>query len=203
MRIHEGIIKRAGDLVYTFRFLRLLTTSFEDTEAFKLGIIDQDGIRNKEFTLNTIDNRDKYREFYTPFHRLVFNIKKIMSKAPGGGSRLASYAAAFYLLKEKFGISDKQISQALNEYNIDTLDFMQEQTEWFVLEDKRLTPGCYKILASKFLNNSLEEMVRPRDKIRIEENCYPAGEMFGLDIYQAVHVRTKQQIYVAVGELSR
>ena len=34
-----GILKRAGDLVYTFRFLRLLTTSFEDTEAFKKGII--------------------------------------------------------------------------------------------------------------------------------------------------------------------
>ena len=44
-----GILKRAGDLVYTFRFLRLLTTSFEDTEAFKKGIIDKDGKRRKEF----------------------------------------------------------------------------------------------------------------------------------------------------------
>ena len=58
-----GILKRAGDLVYTFRFLRLLTTPFENTEAFKQGIIDKDGNRNKEFTLNTMDNRDKYKEF--------------------------------------------------------------------------------------------------------------------------------------------
>ena len=52
-----GIIKRAGDLVYTFRFLRLLTTPFEETEAFKRGIIDKDGKRLKSFTLNTMDNR--------------------------------------------------------------------------------------------------------------------------------------------------
>ena len=49
-----SIIKRAGDLVYTFRFLRLLTTAFEDTEAFKLGIIDKDGKRDKTFTLKEI-----------------------------------------------------------------------------------------------------------------------------------------------------
>ena len=85
-----GIIKRAGDLVYTFRFLKLLTTPFEETEAFKVGIIDKDGNRDKDFKLNTMDNRDKYKEYYTPFHRLVFNVKKIMAKAPGGSTRLAS-----------------------------------------------------------------------------------------------------------------
>ena len=59
-----GILKRAGDLVYTFRFLRLLTTSFEDTEAFKKGIIDKDGKRKKEFKLDTMDNRDDYSNYY-------------------------------------------------------------------------------------------------------------------------------------------
>ena len=86
-----GIIKRAGDLVYTFRFLRLLTMRFEDTEAFKLGIIDADGKRLKSYELNTMQEREDYSNYYTPFHRLVFNIKKLMAKAPGGGSRLASY----------------------------------------------------------------------------------------------------------------
>ena len=198
-----GILKRAGDLVYTFRFLRLLTTPFENTEAFKQGIIDKDGKRNKEFTLNTMDNRDKYKEYYTPFHRLVFNIKKVMAKAPGGGSRLASYAAALYLLKEEFGISDKKISKALQEIGVDPLDFMAEQTEWFVLEDRRLSPGTYKVLNSKCLNNSIEEMVIARDKIRINEMCYPVGQLFGLDIYEATHIRTNKPIYVSVSELAR
>ena len=36
---------RAIDLFVTYRFIRLLTTPFEDTDAFKLGIIDEKGNR--------------------------------------------------------------------------------------------------------------------------------------------------------------
>jgi len=198
-----GIIKRAGDLVYTFRFLRLLTTKFEDTEAFKAGIIDQDGKRNKDFKLDNQENREKYKEYYTPFHRLVYNIKKIMAKAPGGSSRLASYATALFLLREKFGVSDKKITEALREFGIDPLDFMTEQSDWFVLEDRRLSPGIYKVLNNKMLNVSLDEMVREKDKIRVNENCYPVGEIFGIDIYEVKHVKTNKEIYVTIGELAR
>lgn len=198
-----GIIKRAGDLVYTFRFLRLLTTKFEDTEAYKAGIIDIDGNRIKSFDLRNIDNRDKYKEYYTPFHRLVFNIKKLMAKAPGGGSTLASYAAALYLLKEKFGVSNNQINEALKINGIDQLDFLAEQSQWFVLEDKRLSPGSYKVMTNKLLNTTLEEVVLKKDRVTVDEHCYPVGEMFGLDVYEVTHSRTKQSIYVTLGELAR
>ena len=198
-----GMLKRAGDLVYTFRFLRLLTTSFEDTEAFKRGIIDKDGKRNKDFKLNTMDNRDAYADYYTPFHRLVFNIKKIMAKAPGGSTKLASYATALYLLKEQFGVSDKKIKQGLQEIGIDPLDFLEEQSNWFILDDDQLSPGTYKVTSSKVLNSTLEEMVRPRDLVKINDNCYPVSDFFGLNIYEAIHINTKQPIYVTVGELAR
>ena len=39
---------RAVDLFVTYRFIKLLTTPFEKTEAFKLGIIDKDGNRIKK-----------------------------------------------------------------------------------------------------------------------------------------------------------
>jgi len=198
-----GIIKRAGDLVYTFRFLKLLTTPFEETEAFKVGIIDKDGNRDKDFKLNTMDNRDKYKEYYTPFHRLVFNVKKIMAKAPGGSTRLASYATALYLLKEKFSIPDKKIMEALQSIGIDPLDFMAEQSNWFVLDDKRLSPGTYKVLNNKLLNTTLEEMVNARDKISVDNDCYPVGDFFGIDIYEVKHIRTNKNIYVTIGELAR
>jgi hypothetical protein len=195
-----GLVKRAGDLVYTFRFLRLLTTSFEDTEAYKKGIIDKDGKRLKTFDLNTMDNRDTYKNYYTPFHRLVFNIKKIMAKVPGGGSKIASYAAALFLLKEKFGVSDKEIKKSLN---IDPLDFMSEQTEWFVLENNKLSPGSYKVLSEKLINDTFDEVVKPRDKVIVSEDCYPIGEIFGLNIYEVTHSKTNKNIYVAISELSR
>lgn len=198
-----GIIKRAGDLVYTFRFLRLLTTSFEDTEAFKAGIIDKDGKRNKDFTLDTMDNRDKYAEYYTPFHRLVFNIKKIIAKVPGGSSKFASYATALYLLREKFGISNSKLNEANTILGVDPLDLLSEQSDWFVLEDRRLSPGTYKVLHPKMLNDTLDEMVKPRDQIRVDEQCYPVGEMFGINIYEATHIRTNKKIYISIGEIAR
>jgi len=198
-----GIIKRAGDLIYTFRFLRLLTTKFEDTKAYELGIIDADGKRLKSYNTDSVSSRDDLSNYYTPFHRLVFNIKKIMAKAPGGGSRLASYAAALYLLKEKFSISDKAIKDALSEYDIDPLDFINESTQWFVLEDKKLSPGVYKIHSSKLNITKLDEMALPRDNVKVHGDCYPVGEMFGLDIYEVTHVKTQQPVYVAVGELTR
>jgi hypothetical protein len=194
-----GIIKRAGDLVYTFRFLRLLTMKFEDTEAFKLGIIDADGKRLKSYELNTMQEREDYSNYYTPFHRLVFNIKKLMAKAPGGGSRLASYAAALYLIKEKYNVN---VNKAIKESGIDPLDFMTEQSLWFVLEDGRLSPGTYKVTNDKVLNNTLEEMVKTKDTIKVKKDCYPIGQMFGLNVYEATHIKTGQNIYVTVSELS-
>jgi hypothetical protein len=196
-----GIIKRAGDLVYTFRFLRLLTMKFEDTEAYKRGIIDDEGKRLKSYNLDTMQEREDYNNFYTPFHRLVFNIKKLMAKAPGGGSKLASYAAALYLIKEKYDMNDKTINKALKESGVDLLDFMTEQSDWFILEDKRLSPGTYKVRNDKVLNKTLDEIVKAKDLVKVDGKCYPIGEIFGLNVYEAVHVKTGQKVYVTVSEL--
>ena len=35
-----GIIKRAADLTYTFRFIRMLVMRWENWDAYKMGIID-------------------------------------------------------------------------------------------------------------------------------------------------------------------
>ena len=111
-----GIVKRAADLVYTIRFLTLLVTPFDKTTAFELGIIDEKGKKNKNFDMNATPNtRAKYKDAYTPFHRLVFNIKRLMGKVPGGSSRIASYAAALYLIKENYSVSEKRILKALKE----------------------------------------------------------------------------------------
>jgi hypothetical protein len=123
-----------------------------------------------------------------------------MAKVPGGGSKIASYAAALFLLKEKFGVSDKEIKKSLN---VDPLDFMSEQTEWFVLENNKLSPGSYKVLSEKLINDTFDEVVKPRDKVIVPEDCYPIGEIFGLNIYEVTHSKTNKNIYVAISELSR
>ena len=196
-----GIVKRAADLAYTIRFVTLMSTPFESMDAYKLGIIDAEGKRRKEFEMNTMDNRKAYQEYFTPFHRLVFNVKRFLSNAPGGSSRIASYASALYLIREEYGISEEDIKRGLTEAGIDPTDLLTENNQWFVLEDQRLSPGIYRVTNPKCLNRTFDDMVRPFDKIRVEDKSYPIGEIFGLNIYEAIHMPTQQKIYVTAEEI--
>lgn len=185
-----GIVKRAADLAYTFRFLKLLVTPFEKTGAFEKGLIDANGKRLKKPTTSEEKN------VYTPFHRLVFNIKKVL-----GGSTPASYAAALYLIKEKYNLSDETIQKGMKSLNVDPLDLIKEGNEWFVLEDGQLSPGIYRTRGPKVVNLTCEELVNTKDRVRVLNDSYPVGELFGLDIYEAVHVGSNQKVYVTPGEL--
>ena len=198
-----GLIKSAADLAYTFRFLALLVTPFKKTKAFEKGIIDENGKRLKKPPFSTMDEREDYSNYYTRFIRLVFNVKKLIAKAPGGKSRIASYAAALYLIKEDFGVSQRKIKQGLTEYGVDFNDFLSENTQWFMLEDRELSPGIYRLTENKVLNSTYEEMAFSGDRIRISNNSYPVGDIFGLDIYEAIHMATNQKICVTAGEIRK
>ena len=196
-----GLIKRAGDLVYTFRFLALLVTPFEKTKAFEKGIIDKDGKRLVKPPFSKIEDRNNYAEYYSPFIRLVFNIKKLMAKAPGGSSRIASYAAALYLIKENFSVSEKNLRKDLLKAGIDPSDLLAEESKWFMLEDNQLSPGVYSLKYEKVLNATCEPTVNAKDKVRIHDECFPVGDIFGLNIYEATHMRSQQKLYITAEEL--
>ena len=192
-----GIIKRAADLAYTFRFIRMMAMDWKSWDAYKLGIIDENGKRQRNVKL---DNDEK-KSAYTPFIRLAANLKRLVSNIPGGGSKLGSFASALFLIKEKVG--EKGIKMICKEMDIDVLDFLNEKNEWFLLEEKQLSPGIYKVENPKLLNGSCAEMVWPKDQIRIKDDCYPVGDVFGVDIYEATHVNTEKKIFVTASELIR
>jgi len=198
-----GLIKSAADLAYTFRFLALLVTPFKKTKAFEKGIIDEFGKRLKKPPFSSIEEREDYANYYTRFIRLVFNVKKLLGKVPGGKTRIASYAAALYLIKEDFGVSERKLKQGLKEYGVDFNDFLSENTQWFMLEDRELSPGMYRLMENKVLNSTYEEMAFSGDRIRISNDSYPIGEIFGLDIYEAIHMATNQRICVTAGEIRK
>lgn len=113
-----------ADTVYTYRFLKLLVTPFNKTKAYEFGIVDDDGKRTDK-EIKTQEERDSFNLF----HRLVFNLKRLLGAAPGGKSRIASYAAALVLLRENYGVDTKY---AMNEMCLDgdtqkTLAMMIEQ----------------------------------------------------------------------------
>lgn len=198
-----GILKSAADLVYTIRFLKLLVTPFEKTEAFKAGIIDKDGQKNKEFNTNSTDDREAYRSHYTPFHRLVFNLKRLMAKVPGGQSVVARYGAALALIKEHGELSDKRLMEIHEETGIDILDVLAEESQWFILDDKQMSPGVYRIKYDT-ITTQCEDIVKKDDKIRIvESESYPIAEILGLDIYKGIHMNSNQTVYFSTGEITR
>ena len=192
-----GIVKRAADLAYTFRFIRMLVMDWKDWDAYKTGVIDENGKRNKSVRLDD----DEKKSSYTPFIRLAANIKRLLSKIPGGSTKLGSFAAALFLIKEKYNLSDKQLNKIIEECGIDPLDIMLESSEWFVLKDGMLSPGIYRLSEDKVLNGTYDDIVNTKDQVRIHDDCYPVGDVFGIDIYEAEHIRTRQKVYVTVNEL--
>jgi hypothetical protein len=87
------------DSVVAYRILKMLVTPFEETDAFKLGIIDAKGRELKKLSqLNT----DKERRAYTILHRMVFRLKKIIEKVPSENKKLLTYTAALALIKEHY-----------------------------------------------------------------------------------------------------
>ena len=192
-----GIVKRAADLAYTFRFIRMLVMDWTSWDAYKEGVIDENGKRDKSVKLDT----DEKKSSYTPFIRLAANIKRLLGKLPGGSTKLGSFAAALFLIKEKYNLSDKQLNKIIEECGIDPLDIMLESSEWFVLKDGMLSPGIYRLSEDKVLNGTYDDIVNTKDQVRIHDDCYPVGDVFGIDIYEAEHIRTRQKVYVTVNEI--
>ena len=46
-------------------------------------------------------------------------------------------------------------------------------------------------------------MVWRKDQIRIEDDCYPIGSIFGIPIYEALHIKTNQKIHITINELDK
>tara|TARA_S200002703_G_scaffold46390_2_gene40254 strand:- start:6417 stop:6998 length:582 start_codon:yes stop_codon:yes gene_type:complete len=192
-----SLASRAGDLFYTFRFVKMLTTPFKETEAFKLGIIDENGKRIKSKQIKTSDEKSAF----TTFHRLVFNIKKLLEKLPGGSSRFGSYAAALFLLKEKYELSDTAIEKILNKMDIDITDTVNEG--WYLMEKDILSPGVYRLTEDKLDIPQCNDIAFKGDSVRVKENCKPIGDLFGLNVYMVEHINTRQSLYVTLGDIYR
>lgn len=100
-------MSRIVDNLIAYRILSMLVTPFIETKAYKLGIIDAQGKNLKKTSeLKTSEERDSY----SYLHRLVFNMKKILGKLPGGDSKLKNLIAALFLVKEAYQSKDRTTS---------------------------------------------------------------------------------------------
>ena len=199
---------RAIDLFVTYRFLKLLTTPFEKTEAFKLGIIDEKGNRIKKpkstqpaVELATVEQKNSY----TILHKLVFNIKKIFSKVPGLRTKVGTYAAALFLLKDTFKESvddqhmfEKEFMKYLKENNI---EFDNEISEEVIGFGEVLPKGEY-VLVNDILNKEEEELsAKIGDKVVAYEDEAPVDTILGVEIFPVIHIKSQEKIYVSLEDI--
>ena len=198
---------RAIDLFVTYRFIKLLVTPFEDTPAFKLGIIDKNGNRvrlpksTRVTPLNTIEEKSAY----TILHKLVFNIKKIFGKVPGLRTKLGTYAAALFLLKDTFkesvddpDVFEKEFMKYLKEQGMEIDDSISEEVIGF---GEVLPKGEY-VLVNDILNKEEEELTAKKgDKVVTFEDEAAIDTVLGVEIFPVVHEKTKEVIYVSLEDI--
>jgi hypothetical protein len=82
------------NLFVLYKIIRELSTPFKETKAFELGLIDEKGKLLKR------PKTKKEKQAYSYFYRFIFNLKRLLAKV-GLESRIATFAAALFLLKEE------------------------------------------------------------------------------------------------------
>ena len=199
---------RAIDLFVTYRFIKLLTTPFEKTDAFKLGIIDENGNRIKDKTTRkpvVVLNTSELKNAYTILHKLVFNIKKIFAKVPGLRTKVGTYAAALFLLKDTLrehvsdpDVFEKEFIKYLKENKIE-LD--REISEEVIGFGEVLPKGEY-VLKNDILNKEEEELTAKKgDKVSAFEDQAPIDTVLGVEIFPVIHMKTQEKIYVSLEDI--
>tara|TARA_A100001037_G_C15006355_1_gene569570 strand:+ start:38 stop:643 length:606 start_codon:yes stop_codon:yes gene_type:complete len=194
----------AIDAFITFRFLKLLVTPFNKTEAFKLGIIDERGkVLRKYKTLAKIEERNSY----TILHRLVFNIKKLIEKLPGGKSRLASYAAALFLIKEhvkEYQDSDGILLEKEFYKYLKDNDLIEEEDgeirEEITFADK-LLKGTYKLAQDVGVDEDDKVVGKRGDTVIVYADTVPTDSVMGQDVYKVIHDKTKDELLVTIEDI--
>ena len=203
---------RAIDLFVTYRFLKILTTPFDKQDAYKLGIIDKDGNRvmgkpikgikvSKPDPLKTPEEKAAY----TILHKLIFNIEKLFNKVPGLKTKVGTYAAALYLLKDTFkesvddpDVFEKEFMKYLKEQGLEIDDSISEEVVGF---GEVLPKGEY-VLKQDILNKEEEELTaRKGDIVNAYEDVPPVDTILGVEIFPVVHKKSGSVIYVGLEDL--
>jgi len=194
----------AIDAFITFRFLKLLVTPFNKTEAYQLGIIDERGkVLKKYRSLERVEER----RAYTILHRLVFNIKKLIEKVPGGKSRLASYAAALFLIKEhvkEYQDTDGQLVEKEFYKYLKDNDLIEED-DGIIREDisfaDKLLKGSYRLVNDVGTDEDDKVIGKRGDIVSVYADSHAKDNVMGQDVFEVIHDKTKDVLLVTVEDI--
>lgn len=135
------MIKTAVDMYLVYQFLKRLALPFDQWEAFKTGVIDEKG----NIIVQKPERSTEQRQSFGKFDLMILKLKKLLAKVPGGSSKLASYMAALWLIKEWNHFTDQtMINESVSDTDInESLDLF---LEWYLYHIPVLQEGNRKIM---------------------------------------------------------
>lgn len=147
------------DNAIALRIAYMLQLPFVDYDAYKLGVIDEEGNVLKSKSEMT----DKEKASITLLHRMIFRIKHLLSKLPGGDSRLKGLVASFLLMREAiendtYTVTKEQILQLSELVTDDEVKLFEEITSTAVANVQGLD--------SEPVVNRKPKMVRRNEKYK-------------------------------------
>ena len=193
---------RAIDLFVAYRFLRILTTPWDEQPAYEHGIIDKDGKRlRKSNELQTTDEKSSF----TLLHRLIFNLKRILHKIPGVKTKLGTYATALFLLKQHFADQVEEedtIEATFKKWLLDNEYVTEAELHEEVIGLGDVLPkGTYKILVDIVPNEDYPGSAKKGDIVNAFSDTSPTDAVMGTNIFTVVHQKTKEEIYVTLEDI--
>jgi|TARA_B110000908_G_C10186630_1_gene418293 hypothetical protein len=177
------------DLFLVYQFIRRLATPFNKWDAFKQGIIDDKG----QILIKKKDRDATQKKAFGVFDVMVTNIKKLLAKVPGGGSKLASYAAALFLIKEYNAFSDEsilnedltdeQLEESLLLFNDRYVNYIKENADVKALNEEIKEAAKKRTFVAKKDLSSFRKKINTKPSLEEEPaaNSVGAGGIAGMD----------------------
>jgi len=196
-------MNRVTDLFASYRFIKLLVTDFKKLPGYKLGIFDENGNRKVNPETGKPDKLESSKEknAYTVFHKLVFNIRRILKKIPLIGTTLGSYATALYLLKDTFKES-ADLENVFLDYLYENHNIKSDLVE--SNEIQTLSKGTYKLKNDVMYKTEQNdyEYIQNESLVYNIENQEPIDVVMGIEIFE-VFDSEDNPIFVSLKDLEK
>lgn len=102
-----------SDAIITYAIIRKFTTPVTDTQAFKLGLVDENGVPTYK---SKHDMSETSRDAYTLLDRLVFKLKRLFKTMPTFSKLIGGYASGLAFVKESYEYDEFSVFEHLDPY---------------------------------------------------------------------------------------
>lgn len=178
------------------RFASLLSQPFKEWEAFRLGLIDEKGVKIRD--AKTAEERQQFSSWMN----IVRNLKRLLATLPGGATKFATFASAIALIREN--LRGEPHGKVIAEQMIgDLLGFVHPKTRMIAertisRHQESLGPGTYVLV------DGVEFMLRSEAGLplsfRLDTRCYAREFVLGCPVFEVIDINNRR-IFVCADQV--